>query len=94
MDDDDEFRQYILVAESLLEQATREQLIESLKILSLNFGYLAERFGDVPQDVLVSMTRAPTLTKEGRALVISGMRNLVGILAHVMEIGQDDETRH
>ena len=42
MEADDEFRRSILVADELLEQATREQLIEALKILSLNFGYLLE----------------------------------------------------
>ena len=39
MDTDDEFRQYILVTDALLEQASREQLVEALKILSLNLGY-------------------------------------------------------
>ncbi len=94
MEADDEFRQYIMVAETLLEQATREQLIAALKMLSLNFGYLAQRHGDVPQADLVRMTTADTLTDETRALVIAGMGNLIGVLGHVMEIGDENETRH
>ena len=94
MQADDEFRHYILAADALLEQATREQLIEALKMLSLNFGYLVQRHGDVPQADLVRMTTAETLTDETRALVIAGMGNLIGVLGHVMAIGDDNETRH
>ena len=94
MDTHDPFRDDILAAEGLLEQASREQLIEALKILSLNFGYLTQRHGDVPQEVLVKMTTAGIVTPETRELVIAGMRNLVGLLVHVMNIGDADETRH
>lgn len=52
MESSDEFRQYILVAEALLEQATRDQLVEALKLLAINFGYLTQRHGDVPQGCL------------------------------------------
>ncbi len=56
MQANDEFRRSILVADALLEQATREQLVEALNMLSLNFGYLVQRHGDVPQADLVRMT--------------------------------------
>ena len=94
MEADDEFRHYILTADALLEQATREQLIAALKMLSLNLGFLAQRHGDVPQADLVRMTTAETLTDETRALVIAGMGNLIGILGHVMAMGDENETRH
>lgn len=94
MDTDDEFRQYIQVADALLEQATREQLIEALKLLSLNFGYLVQRHGDVPQDVLMAMTTEAPLTDDTRELVIIGMRHLLGLLGLVMDFGDEDETRH
>lgn len=60
MEADDEFRHSILTADALLEQASREQLIQALKMLSLNLGYLAHRHGDVPQADLVRMTTADT----------------------------------
>ena len=94
MDTDDEFRQYILVADALLEQASREQLVEALKLLALNLGYLVQRHGDVPQDLLLRMTTADTLTEETRDLVITGMRHLLGLLGSVMELGDENETRH
>lgn len=94
MEADDEFRNHILVAETLLEKATREQLIEALKMLSLNFGYLAQRYGDVPHADLVRMTTANTLTADTRELVIAGMGNLIGVLGHVTAAGDDDGTRH
>ena len=94
MDTDDEFRQYILVADAFLEQASREQLVEALKLLSLNFGYLVQRYGDVPQDLLLRMTQAATLTEETRDLVITSMRHLLGLLGSILALGDEDETRH
>ena len=93
MDTDDEFRQYILVTDSLLEQASREQLVEALKLLALNMGYLVQRYGDVPQDLLLRMTQAE-MTDETRDLVITSMRHLLGLLGSVMAQGVEDETRH
>jgi len=46
LESNDEFRQYILVAEALLEQATPDQLVDALKLLAINFGYLTQRHGD------------------------------------------------
>ena len=93
MDTDDEFRQYILVTDALLEQASREQLVEALKLLALNMGYLVQRYGDVPQDLLLRMTQAE-MTDETRDLVITSMRHLLGLLGSVMAQGVEDETRH
>jgi hypothetical protein len=91
---DDEFRQYLLVADSLLEQASHDQLAEALKILALNHGYLVQRHGEVPQDVLLRMTTADTLSAETRDLVMTGLGHLIGLLGHVMKIGEENETRH
>ena len=92
MEPDNEFRDTLLVATALLEQATRDQLIEALKLISLNYGYLAQHHGDVPQEVLVQMTRAESLTEEAKAMVLTGMRNLAGLMGNVMEL--DNETLH
>ena len=92
MERNDESHQYILVTEVLLEQATWDQLVETLKLLAISFGYLTQCHGDVPQFVLLRMTRADTLTAETRGMVIVGMRRLVGLLGHLLE--EPDETRH
>ena len=94
MDTDDEFRQYILVADALLEQASREQLVEALKLLALNMGYLVQRYSDMPQDLLLRMTQAETPTEETQELVITSMHHLLGLLGSVMAVGDEDETRH
>ncbi len=93
MERDDEFRQYILVADALLEQASHDHLAEALKILALNLGYLVQRHGEVPQDVLLQLTTAKTFTAETRELVITGLRHLIGLLGHVMEM-EGAETLH
>lgn len=92
MGSNDEFRHYILVADALVKQATRDQLVEALKLLAINFGYLTQRHGGVPQDMLLRKTQADTLTAETRKMVIAGLRQLVGLLGHILE--EPDETRH
>ncbi len=94
MDTDDEFGRYILLSEGLLNQASREQLMEALKMLSINYGYLAHRYGDTPQDVLVEMIKNDRVSDEAKAMLKVGLGNLISLLANVMELGDDDETRH
>ena len=46
----------------------------------------------MPQDVLLRMTQADTQSEETREMVIAGLRQLVGLLGHILE--EPDETRH
>ena len=57
-------------------------------------GYLVQHYGDVPQDVLLKITTAETLSDDTRDIVITGMRHLLGLSNFVLEYGDEDEMRH
>lgn len=92
----DDFPAYVHVADTLIARASKDQLANVAKILALHIGWYHERYGDVPQDELLRITRAETLDGAGKRLVLHGMQNLVGALAEVLGVTLDgeEEARH
>ncbi|MFN2200132.1 MAG: hypothetical protein ACK2UO_02945 [Caldilineaceae bacterium] len=96
MPDLEDFVAHLRLAETLIEKADKDQLADVARLLALNIGYYQNRYGDVPQDVLLEMVRADALDESGREMVVAGMQNLVSALAEVMGVKDDlqDKTRH
>jgi len=96
MAESDDFPAYARLADQLIERATKDQLADVARLLALNIGYYHQRYGDVPQDILLKMVRAEALDEETHALLSSGMQNLVSALAEVTGLTDDleDESRH
>jgi phosphoserine phosphatase len=92
----DDFLAYTRLADHLIERATKDQLADVTRLLALNIGYYQQRYGDVPQDVLLRMVRAEALDDDTLALVSAGMQNLVSALAEVTGLTDElqDEPRH
>jgi hypothetical protein len=86
------FTAYAHLADELIEKATKDQLADVARLLALNIGYYHEKYGDVPQETLIRMVRAETLSEESKRLLLHGMENLVSALAEVM--GIEDEGVH
>ena len=96
MPDLEDFVAHLRLAETLIEKADKDQLADVARLLALNIGYYQNRYGDVPQDVLLEMVRADALDESGREMVVAGMQNLVSALAEVLGVKDDfqDKTRH
>jgi hypothetical protein len=77
MNEVERFADYAHVADELIDAATKEQLADVARLLALNLGWHQEKHGDVPQDVLLGMVRAETLSDETNRLLRHGMQNLV-----------------
>jgi hypothetical protein len=92
MEDASDFTPYARLADELIEKATKDQLADVARLLALNIGYYHEKYGDVPQETLIRMVRAETLSEESKRLLLHGMENLVSALAEVM--GIEDEGVH
>jgi hypothetical protein len=90
------FAANVRLADDLIEQASKEQLADVARLLALNIGWYHQRYGDVPQDELLSLVRAETLGEDGKRLLLHGMRNLVSALAEVMGVAEDgaEDVRH
>jgi len=93
---DDHFQAHLLLAETLIHQATPDQVMDALKLLAIFVGYYQSRHGEVPADLIERLTRPEAIDDEARMLVMTGMRTLVAALAETM--GLDDDllppTRH
>jgi len=96
MTNPEDFGTYARLADELIAKATKDELADVARLLALNIGYYHEKYGDVPQDVLVEMVRAGSLDEETLKLLLHGMRNLVSALGEVMGIAVDgdDEQVH
>ena len=96
MDQEDDFVSYLQAADELIARASREELADVARLLALNIGYYHAKYGDVPQEKLLQMTRAETLNEDGQRMLLHGMQNLVSVLATVMNLIEDDlpEGRH
>ena len=96
MTDTEDVRAYTRLADDLIERATKNQLADVARLLALNIGYYHQRYGDVPQDILLKMVRAEALDEETLALLSAGMQNLISALAEVIGVtdGLQGESRH
>ena len=92
----DDYLAYARIADQLIERATKDQLADVTRLLAINIGYYQQRYGDVPQDVLLRMVRAEALDDETLALLSAGMQNLISALVEVTGLRDDlqDGSRH
>ena len=96
MSDPEDFTAYTRLADELIDKATKEELADVARLLALNIGWYHEKYGDVPQDILLRLVRAETLSDEAQRLLLHGMQNLVSALGEVMGIADEGgyEPRH
>jgi len=97
MSEADDFTVYARLADTLIEEATKDQLADVARLLALNIGYYHEKYGDVPQETLLRMVRAETLDQETQRLLLHAMQNLVSALGEIIGVSEDgtrDEAHH
>ena len=87
---EDDLVSYLRVADKLIARASREEWADAARLLALNIGYYHALYGDVPQERLLQMTRAETLSEDGLRRLLHGMQNLASVLATVMNLADDD----
>ncbi len=92
----DDFPAYTRLADALIECATKNQPTDVARLLTLNIGASQQRYGDVPQNILLKMVRAEALDEDTLGLLSVGMQNLVSALVEVTGLTDDlqDGSRH
>ena len=90
MSDFDEFESYHKLSAQLIENLSREQLADCLRILALHVADYGSRFGDIPQEDLLYLLGAAKLDEAQGKLLQEGMEILTGYLASVRD-GDDSE---
>ncbi len=80
-------------ADLLVENATKEQLVECARLLAMNVAHYQSKFGELPLSELESMLEVEGMpTDEQIKLISNGMNTFIGVLGNVVSgIG---EIRH
>jgi hypothetical protein len=96
VNDSDNFASCACLADELIGRTTKEQLADVARLLALNIAWYHERYGDVPEEELLTMVRTEMLTDETQRLLLHGMQDLVSALGEVMGVREsgDEQARH
>ena len=86
-----EFKAYWQLSERMIADATKDQLAEASRILALQAAHYARKYGELPLPDLQSLLGATDLDSEKLQLLQDGAEALVGVLAMMIEIGDEDE---
>jgi len=94
MEDWEESAAYTELTDRLIAAATKEQIADVARLLALNIGWYHARYGEVPQEVLISLLQARARDAQTRELIRHGLQNLVSALAEVTGLADEDEAVH
>jgi len=84
MADLSEFNEYYKLAETLIDQADKEQVAECARLLALNLAHYQGKYGDIPLDETLAILDAEEPNDDQAKLLADGMKNLVGLLGGVI----------
>lgn len=84
MADLSDFQQYYRLADSLIENASREQLAECARLLALNLAHYQGKFGEIPLEATLAALDATEPNDEQAVMLRDGMEILVGVLGGVL----------
>ena len=85
------FEQYYQLADRLIEQSTKEQIAESMRLLAFNVAHHTIRHGEIAHDETLS-NGAVEPSPDQLTLLVRGMENLVSVLRTITSGLQ--ETKH
>ncbi len=85
-----EFKAYWTLSEELAAKATKEQLVETARILALQSAHYARKHGELPLPALFELLRVSRPDPATVGLLRDGTQAFVGVLA-VVAGGIEDE---
>ena len=77
------FAQYNKLADILIAQASKDQIAECARLLSLNLAHYKMKYGNLPLEETLAMIDADEPNDDQAKLLAHGMENLVGVLGAV-----------
>lgn len=77
-------RRYHELSDELTEQASKEQLAETARILAMWVAFLIRERGDVPAEEMTDYLRGAGFTRHQADLVMGGLEHYVVLLARIM----------
>ncbi len=78
------FGQYYMLADQLIENASKEEVAECARLLALNVAHYQSKYGELPLDETLAMIGMTKPNTEQLQLMADGMEVLVGVLGSVV----------
>ena len=86
------FKQYLELSDQLLGIASKQDLAECARLLSINLAHYEIKYGALPLAETLEALNAEVPNDSQLKMLEKGMENLVGLLGSLMQ-GQDTESR-
>jgi hypothetical protein len=84
----------VSVTDALLSSATKEELVEALRISSLMNAVHEQNHGEVTFEKIFEVMQTEEIDEQVEELLIKGFQNLAGVLGTVFEIERDEGAVH
>jgi hypothetical protein len=76
-----EFITYMRLSDTLIAQATKDEIAEAARVLAMQAAHYARTFGELPIPELEHLLDSASMDKESVGLLRDGTAALVGVLA-------------
>ena len=84
----DRLAQFLKLTDRMIEDATRDQLVDALNLLATQVGHYQRKCGVLPFDEAIDLLEAQSLTNEQAGWIADGLENMAVALATVT--GEDE----
>ena len=88
-----QFKQFLQVANRMVEMADKDQMAECARLLALNVTHYEMRYGGLPLETILATMDSKQPNEQQSELIARGMVTLAGILGNVMQ-GLEDRVTH
>ena len=78
------FEHYYKLTDLLIEESTKEQLAEGLRLLAMNITHYQMKYGEIALDDTLVLVDATEPNEEQLNLLVLGLETLVGVLRNVI----------
>ena len=78
--DIEQFAAYLKTADTLLKQATKEEVADVARVLVFHLGHYRTRFGDLPTTASLDQLTVENITDEMAVPLASGLEALIEVL--------------
>ena len=87
------FNQYLTLADQLASVATKDDLAECARLLSINIAHYESVYGALPLDETLEIAYSDKPNQSQIDLMTRGMENMVGVLGGIVQ-GFDEKQHH
>ena len=87
------WQQYLITAESKLDELTTDQIATCAKILALQLGKYRLEYGDFPEEVYQQFVELEKMTEETKKIFKMGMEAMLAVISQVESAEVDKEIK-